>query len=252
MFFFDPPMEPVPAGSRVSIRQRSEAANTFEYRMFYHTGFDSDHALGTVGASGVDSNPLTCIPGPDAAAVTPTCVITPNGSAWAWSDWEELAAAGAYTTEISLVALVADALGAGPHDVEFQIGIGAASSETAISTLRAYAASGSSCQINTIPLPALYPLAGPSPRLSVRLRKQSTTTDDWTIGLRLYGNTALLDDDGDGDGDDDDPPQVGPDPDEREIHVGPDARGIWVRPDLWLRKGLVNDPFRSMPIGRGQ
>ncbi len=169
-FRFGAPIDNIPASTRVAVRLRKAGTSTVAWtaKLVYLT---------TDGAIGVTANASLVVP---TAAVGVT--VTPNGTAWANSAWAQLSAS---LTDVVAIGLITNQGVAA--EFEFEIGIGAATSEAAqgIAPGNADATVGV-CNIVPFHWPIL--LSGTN-RVAVRIRKAGTSTVIWTAKL-LYMSTA--------------------------------------------------------------
>ncbi len=126
------------------------------------------------------TNPL--FPAPSAAA---SVSVTPNASAWANSAWVQVIASAA--DDLILTGLVVH-----PDDLavteifEIDVGVGAAMSESVVTTFRGtYEKTFYVCP-GILPAPIPLDAIALSDRVSVRLRKSNTTTNVWTVALQYF------------------------------------------------------------------
>jgi hypothetical protein len=119
------PVDRVPAGSRVSVRVRSNQAMTYHVSLAYFEDLDGGHE--TVGK-------LRNYPRLETSADTGVAV-TPNATPFAWSSWYE--AAPGFDENIDLVGVLQDqAESTSASDCEWEIGLGAAGLEVAATSVR--------------------------------------------------------------------------------------------------------------------
>jgi hypothetical protein len=112
-----------------------------------------------------------------AAGVT----VTPSGTAWANSNWAQVIAST--PAAIVVAGLV---VGGGPTvEFEFDIGQGAAGSETVVATISGNTESGASSP-RWLPLPIPVDNIAAGQRVAVRVRKAGTSTTAYTVKLVYY------------------------------------------------------------------
>ena len=170
------PLGGIGSGVRVAVRSRtSVGSGPARLSFLYYESFDSAQVT-------TSSQVLSCAPSGSA-----TANLAPSATPWANSPWVEVIASGA--TDIGLLGLThytASTLAAA-DGIEYDIGIGAASGETVITTLR----QGLITQWFTISwLPGIYPLPAGT-RVSVRMRKAGTTTSAHPVALIYYTNVSV-------------------------------------------------------------
>lgn len=179
VYLVQAPIDCVPAGARVSLRASGSPGSPFtqSFALQYYDALDSDHTL--AGPTLTDA--------PEQAAMVS---VTVNTTAWAYSDWFELLAAGFTSVESSLAG-IAFRLNPQATDFEVELGAGLVGAELPITTLRGSTIIGNAGFFRGLELPALYPVAAGT-RVVARIRKAGTDSDPFTIALRYYGQTALL------------------------------------------------------------
>jgi hypothetical protein len=112
-----------------------------------------------------------------AAGVT----VTPSGTAWANSAWVQVIAST--PAPIVVAGLV---VGGGPTaEFEFDIGKGAAGSETVVATISGNTKSGASSP-RWLPLPIPVDNIAAGQRVAVRVRQSGTTATNYTVKLVYY------------------------------------------------------------------
>lgn len=116
------------------------------------------------------------------AAATPV-TITGNATAWANGNWFQLLAST--SNSITIAGIVVQTSGTNV-DWEFDIGVGAASSEVVVGTMRGTSrTSGAGVpQSFYFPIPIL--VSGSPKRIAARIRKSGTTTTGFTLSMMYY------------------------------------------------------------------
>src|SRR6185503_33386 len=172
IFLLPVPIDGVPLNSRISLRYRRASNNTpIDFGLLYYEDLDSDNTT---------IHPITAAPlGADAV------LVMPNAVAWTDSNWFELFAGVGH--EISLIGLAMSSPAANV-DIEYDIGTGAAASETVITTLRSAVMGANGGTLWFVNFPSLFPVASNS-RISVRIRKTGTNVTAHGIALLYYDNT---------------------------------------------------------------
>lgn len=164
------------AGQRVSLRVRSAAiSSVWEVVIVYVENPDSES---------ITTSQLSSVP-----SAANSVSVTPNSSAWANSSWVEIAAA---LSDPSGIVGFTVSPGVWGVDYELDVGVGAASSEQVITTLRSVSATTPADTGNRrshVMLPAVYFISGG--RVSVRLRKAGTDTTDWDFAMLKYGDLLV-------------------------------------------------------------
>lgn len=169
-FWLPTPISGIETGSRVALRYRAKTPNARaqNFGLYFYENFDSSNQTSTA---------ITCTPlGADAV------LVTPNATGWAWSAWVELHAGIGH--QVGLIGL-AQSMPAADVDIEYQLGSGAAASETPFALLRTSTVLANVGSLGYVMLPALMPLAA-NTRVSVRLRKTGTDVNDHKIALLYY------------------------------------------------------------------
>jgi hypothetical protein len=170
------PIDAIPSGSRLVARmRRNNALGTVTLAALYYEGLESEHTV--TGASPYNYAPS----GADGVNVTP------NGGAWANSDWFELTSG-----LVDESALLGVTLRGQDPDIEWEVdlGSGAAGFETVLTTLRSD--TGDELGYTNRYLPRPFPVAA-NTRIACRLRKSDTAVTTNEISLLYLGNVALLD-----------------------------------------------------------
>jgi hypothetical protein len=169
VFLPTPISDAIPSGSRVAVRIRSDStiAGGQSIALYYYEDFTSDNVT-----------PATIAGWPDAGSLA---ALTPSGTAWTSSAWVELE--NATTEPLSLYGIPFDT--GVDAEYEFDLGIGAAGSESVIATIHGYTSGGQGTELAV--LPALIPLAIGT-RVAVRGRRNSTDTGAvFAAGAVYYG-----------------------------------------------------------------
>lgn len=165
----------IASGDRVAVKARSQGGGNYQVWLHYVEDPDSEN----VTTAHLKSAP----------AAANMVSVTPSGTSWANSSWVELID---NLEEPSAVVGFTFAPPVNDHNLDFEVdvGVGAASSEVAVTTMQATAfhtASGTGNYRSHIVLPFVY-LVNVGNRISVRMRKSGTTTNAWKYGLLYYGD----------------------------------------------------------------
>jgi hypothetical protein len=172
------PLGGITAGDRVSIRVRSSSATTsvtyLVSLMAYETLTDTDHVAGS-------STPMRSVP--DAANAT---TITPNATPWAYSNWFEMTSG--LGNEITILG-IAPSGPLGTVEYEYELGRGSAGNEIGFTSIRTNNLQSETGGLRTFYLPAGHPIAA-STRISIRMRKNGTSTTSHNAALIYLDNTA--------------------------------------------------------------
>jgi hypothetical protein len=162
------PRSGITNGSRISARARTSHSSTVTLgvKAWYAEGWDGNS----------ESYTYRCIPSA-AAGVS----ITPSGTGWANSSFVELASA----LSNAGIAGLAVTRGVDVTGYELDIATGGAGSETVITTLRGVRDGAGYPLVHL--LSAIYKLSS-AQRVSVRLRKNGTSTSTWAADLLYYGD----------------------------------------------------------------
>lgn len=112
--------------------------------------------------------------------------VTPNGTAWANSSWVQVIASTSTAIDLAGLAYTSQAQsGFDTGQSEIDVGVGGSGSEVAVQTfLMNEADSGQRSQ--EVVYSPIFTAIGSGQRVSVRIRKGSTTTSAWRIGLIYY------------------------------------------------------------------
>lgn len=169
---FAVPMDKIPAGSRVSLRARTNGGTiTFRLSIGYYEGFEATH---------VTTKQCYELP-----ANINGVSVTPSGTAWINSGWVELTAGITTVIELALLCCPTSLLAV---EYELDIGTGTAGSETVITTVAGIRkpSTGGPAGTTTGPyLPRPYKIVA-NTRVAVRLRKEGTSTTAWLISAEYY------------------------------------------------------------------
>jgi hypothetical protein len=158
----------ISTGQRVSLRSNNTCNATLAY-------YQSPTLTNLINAAVPNASPV----GAAGAA------ITPNASAWENSSWVELTSG--ISAEIKIIGLGSDMPdNTGEIESEFDLATGAAGSEVVIATMKGAPTALNAPHMMNQLLPAVYPLAA-NTRVSVRLRKNSTSVTQWHVSLLYYG-----------------------------------------------------------------
>jgi len=170
------PVDGLASGSRLAVRaRRNGGASTVTVAALLYQGITSDHVT-------TAAQPHTYLPYGTAGVA-----LTPVASSWGNSAWVELTAGDAAELAIAGITLTA-----GTVNVQWEVdlGTGAASAETVITTLR----SDTAFQLGFTNryLPAALPVAAGT-RIAARFRKSdASATGTWLVSLLYLHDTALL------------------------------------------------------------
>jgi hypothetical protein len=175
---FPVPFE-VPSGSSVSIRMRSSGTNTATWKWSY-----SYYELPAGGHVLTTTNVQKMLP-----AATWGQDITPNGTAWASGAWAAISTSAPANMILGGISLYI--WNRTVPDFEIDIGVGGAGSETVVTTFRGamrtfnFAEWGGTGYY--IPLwPLLNNGLVSGSRISARIRKSDTSTNNWGVKLHYY------------------------------------------------------------------
>jgi hypothetical protein len=172
-FLLPVPIGGIAAGTRVSVRGRSELGDgPTGVTLLYYESFSSDQVSTAAQVLSV------------APSSADRAFITPSGTPWVSSAWVELIASAPAPS--GLLGLAHSTATGGEYDLgyEYDLGLGASGAETVITTLRdaLYGANGRGSHTW---LPGVYPVAAGS-RVSVRLRYASTNAGPHGVALLYY------------------------------------------------------------------
>jgi hypothetical protein len=167
------PVDNIAAGQRVAVRIRGDtvSATAVNIKLTY---FDKPLG-GTVTTTTVPSKIM-----PAAAAGV---VVTPSGTSWANSNWFQVTASTA--TAIVLTGITFS--GAVSEEFEVDVGVGAAGSETVVTTFRDDITNGNGGPYVSIIKPALDNIPSGS-RVAIRMRKNGTSVATWKIKLLYFSS----------------------------------------------------------------
>jgi len=166
----------IPSGSRLVFRvAENGTTGTYHVLLHYVENLDSDN---------VHSGTPTCLPNAASASN-----LAGSGTDWAPSAWLELSASLADSIDVYGLTW---GIGGGPNNLhlEWDIGVGASSSEVVVTTLRSSKNENNGGNIQIAMLPAFLPIAA-GERVSVRIRKGGTDTANWVPALLAYTPTAV-------------------------------------------------------------
>ena len=169
------PLGGIGSGVRVAVRARCQTATAgpATIALLYYETFSSDQVT-------TSSQVLSSAP-----AGSTTVSLTPNATAWVNSAWVELIASTA--TPIGLLGLVHGEQVLAGSGAEYDLGTGAASAETVITTLRDTQLTG--LRLCYSWLPGIFPVAAGT-RVAVRMRKAGTNTSAHPVALLYYTNVS--------------------------------------------------------------
>lgn len=167
----------LPTGSRVSARYRTASSGDQEHRFsfLYYEGFDSDQGAHYL------THPMIDLP------VDWPVTVTPSSTAFADSAWVELS--GSLPSDTYLASVV-PTRSVGGVRVEWEIGSGAASAETPLTSLGLVSSDvASSGRLSYGHFPGLYFVAKGT-RVAIRMRKSGTSTTSHFVKLVAYSKVG--------------------------------------------------------------
>jgi len=170
------PLGGIGSGVRVAMRMRSSSASgggVGAVTLLYYESLSSDQQTTT-------TQQLTSAPA--GSATVPS--LTPSATPWANSAWVEVIASAA--TDLGLLGLTHAGNADGFSGLEYDLGVGAASAETVITTLREGFLQH---RFYVSWLPGIYPVAAGT-RVAVRMRKAGTATTAHPVALLYYTNVS--------------------------------------------------------------
>jgi len=169
------PIDNIASGQRVAVRvrQAGTTATNYTVKLVYYEKPIS---------GSVATTPNPSLVAPSAAAGTS---ITPSGTSWANSGWTQVIASTADAIVLGGITINP----AAAVEYEIDVGVGASGSETVVTTIRGRSTTTGAPQ--TIILQPLLDNIPSGSRVSVRLRKASTSTTAWTVKLIYYNKTNL-------------------------------------------------------------
>jgi hypothetical protein len=172
---FSWPLDLFAAGGRLALRTRGIGNNTTG--LLIAVGYYEADDSGLKSATATNTLP----------AAAGSVSITPNGTAWANSNWTELTSG--IGSQIEILDLQWN-YGVQPIEFEFDVGTGGAGSETVVLTTRGFIENY--CYDSGVHrLTFFTPYAIPAnTRVAVRMRKAGTNTTAWTIGATYSTATA--------------------------------------------------------------
>ncbi len=173
-FYLVKPALNIAPGDRVAIRGRTAVGNrTVNVNLVYIASPDFDQRTSNSGSVY-----------PHAAAGVS---VTPNGTAWNDSGWTQLVASTSTNVIVTDIQML---LGGGtPRGIEIDLGTGAASSESVITTARTHYGGPAHSQVQSIDF--TYPVYVPSgSRLAVRMRAAGTNTTAFGFKVNYVEYTA--------------------------------------------------------------
>jgi hypothetical protein len=174
------PISGIEAGQRLCLRQRQDTGTGVFVVLHYAEDFDSDYCLD------YDVSPMNCLP---LASVGTS--LTPSSTAWANSSWVELTSGLSDAIGIASFMLGGYLAAANDTEYEFDIGTGAARSETVIWTQPGVNLDGVTRREPPVDALSSLRYVPSNTRIAVRLRKQGTSTTAWTFKMNYYGPIHL-------------------------------------------------------------
>lgn len=106
--------------------------------------------------------------------------VTPSSTSGAWSAWFQLESATATAWLLSSLVIRPDTIGPAAT-AEFEVGIGAVGAEVAVGRCRGHWYTTYAASPGELPLPVLLDAIPAGRRVSIRMRKNSTSTTPWHV-----------------------------------------------------------------------